>query len=120
LQFAAGCYLPFLDANDRALAAGEELVRVDVFGGDTSGLPRAQHTQPPFKYQQRCLRLLRGQYDGMQGADRDLVKHVLSSVGLKSLRPRAAGCELAARELRARSGTSTTYEAALVQLTKRH
>lgn len=68
LRLAGQTYLPFLLANDAALRAGEQTVRSPLFGG---ALP--QHEQPPFKYQQRCLRLLRERFAELGPADQAFV-----------------------------------------------
>jgi hypothetical protein len=81
LSFVAECYLPFLHANDAALVAGQDQLCVEIFGGETSGIPRVEHSQPPFKYQRRCLRLLKEQYDRLQGEEREFVRETLASVG---------------------------------------
>lgn len=81
LKFIAECYLPFLAANDQALSTGESEVKVRIFGGEVSGLPQVEHRQPPFKYQQRCLKALQAQHDTLQGSDKDLVREVLTEAG---------------------------------------
>jgi hypothetical protein len=75
LKLAAQTYLPFLRANAQALEAGRNEVRVAIFGGD------ATHVQPPFKYQQRCLRDLEAQYAALGGSARAAVDKLLADAG---------------------------------------
>lgn len=79
LQLIVECYVPFLLANDAAISAGSSEVVVDIWGGEGSGFPRVTHTQPPFKYQQRCLKILREQYAALPTADKAFVDGAIGS-----------------------------------------
>jgi len=54
LRICAEVYLPFLEANERALQAGET--------GFSVKLRTTQFSQPAYRYQQKCLRWLREKY----------------------------------------------------------
>lgn len=61
-RMAAEIYLPFLAANERALAAGEAEVAAPLLG--------TIHRQPVFKYQQKCLVALRAIHADLDTAAR--------------------------------------------------
>jgi len=65
-------YAPFLLANSRALENGELSVSVTIFGSN--------HSQPSFKYQNKCLMELRWQYESMQ--DKTEARSVLQRTNL--------------------------------------
>jgi hypothetical protein len=74
LGFAGEVYLPFLEANVAALAAGEETFTVDVFG--------RPYTQGAFKYQARCLESLKRAYAGLPAAAKARVDPMLETAGV--------------------------------------
>jgi len=69
LAFAGSVYLPFLEANAAALAAGQETFTVDLLG--------RPYTQGSFKYQARCLESLRRAYADLAPAVREQVRPIL-------------------------------------------
>jgi len=73
LGFAGEVYLPFLAANARAVAAGEETFALDLPGGRWS--------QASFKYQAKCLEALRQAYAGLPAAARERIGPVLARAG---------------------------------------
>lgn len=68
-RLVAEVYLPFLAANARAIAAGEEELSVHILGSD--------HRQPVFKYQVKCLAALRGAFAALDAASKNRLAHVL-------------------------------------------
>lgn len=80
MQLIGECYVPFLLANDAAINAGDAEVSVEIWGGSGSGLPRVTHVQPTFRYQQRCLNVLRTLYNNLNGDDLLFVDSVLGGV----------------------------------------
>jgi len=73
LRIAGEDYLPFLEANARALAAGEETVRHESRG--------LRYEQAPYKYQVKCLRELRLAYAALSAAARAEVDPILERTG---------------------------------------
>ncbi|PWR18073.1 glutathione S-transferase family protein [Zavarzinia compransoris] len=61
-RLAAEVYLPFLAANERALAAGDAEMAVPLLG--------SVHRQPVFKYQAKCLAALRVIHGALDAAAR--------------------------------------------------
>lgn len=74
LAFAGEVYLPFLEANVAALAAGEETFTLDI-----GGRPYAQGS---FKYQARCLESLRRAYAELPAAAKARVDPMLAEAGV--------------------------------------
>ena len=56
-MFTGEVYLPFLAANSVALYAGSKEVSVSLWREDP-----ILHTQPAFKYQQKCFKRIRQRY----------------------------------------------------------
>jgi glutathione S-transferase len=73
LEIAGEEYLPFLAANEAALAAGRDEVRIEA-----GGLPYAQ---APFKYQVRCLAELRRLYAALGPREREDIDPLLAVSG---------------------------------------
>ncbi|EAQ27955.1 hypothetical protein NAP1_10188 [Erythrobacter sp. NAP1] len=63
LKMAGEVYAPFLAANAKALAAGEEQLSFSAMGHEFA--------QPVFKYQAKCLADLRTRFEALAPADRD-------------------------------------------------
>lgn len=76
LVFAGDIYLPFLLANERALAAGAE-----TFTTDLAGKP---YTQGVFKYQARCLENLRRAHEELPPSARQVTDPMLGAAGVLS------------------------------------
>lgn len=77
LAFAAETYFPFLLANEKALQSSAKLVEVQIFSGSNQKL----HSQPPFKYQAKCLDVLRQHFSSLQGKDLEVASKALANVG---------------------------------------
>jgi glutathione S-transferase len=73
LRIAGELYLPFLVANADAFARGVERLEIHVWG-----LPYALS---PFKYQVKCLQLLREKFAALQADDRAALRPVLERTG---------------------------------------
>src|SRR3954466_4243825 len=73
LRIAGELYLPFLAANAEAFAKGLERLEINVWG-----LPYAL---APFKYQVKCLQLLRTKFAALGAEDRAVLKPVLERTG---------------------------------------
>jgi hypothetical protein len=73
LRIAGELYLPFLVANADAFAKGFERVEMNVWG-----LPYAL---APFKYQVKCLTLLRDKFLALDADSRAALKPVLERTG---------------------------------------
>lgn len=81
LAFAGEVYMPFLEANAAALAAGHETFTVELLG--------RPYTQGTFKYQARCLETLRRGYRALGADARAAVDPRLEAAGvLGRLMPR--------------------------------
>jgi glutathione S-transferase len=74
LAFAGEVYLPFLEANARAVAAGEETFTAELLG--------RPWTQGAFKYQARCLANLRAAYAALPPDARRALEPRLAAAGL--------------------------------------
>jgi hypothetical protein len=73
LRIAGELYLPFLAANAEAFAKGVERLEINVWG-----LPYALS---PFKYQVRCLDLIRGKFAALDAEHRTALRPVLERTG---------------------------------------
>ena len=73
LRIAGELYLPFLVANAEAFDKRRERLEMKVWG-----LPYAL---TPFKYQVKCLQLLRGKLAALNPADRDALRPILTRTG---------------------------------------
>ena len=73
LGFAGQVYLPFLEANAAAVAAGQESFTVELLG--------RPFTQGSFKYQARCLENLRKAYAELPAAAHARVAPMLEAAG---------------------------------------
>ena len=73
LRIAGELYLPFLVANAGAFARGVERVEINVWG-----LPYALS---PFKYQVKCLDLIREKFAALSGENRTALRPVLERTG---------------------------------------
>jgi len=83
LAFAGKVYFPFLIANARAAAAGQEMFTVELLG--------KPWTQGAFKYQTKCLATLRKDYAGLPETARAALDPMLDRTGcLAPLRGEAA------------------------------
>ena len=74
LAFAGKVYFPFLEANARAVRAGEE-----TFGVELLGRP---YSQGAFKYQVRCLNTLRATYRALAPEVKHSLDRRLDAAGL--------------------------------------
>jgi glutathione S-transferase len=70
-------YVPFLLANGRAMASGNDVVTCRIDGGE--------FTQKPFPYQAKCLNWLRDAYAGLRADDRAAVDRLLDGTGCQVL-----------------------------------
>jgi len=73
LRLAGETYLPFLLANEAAIEHGRETVSLTVLG-----LPYAQ---APFRYQAKCLRWLRQEFEALSGEARAQTAALLRETG---------------------------------------
>ncbi len=73
LRLTGEVYLPFLEANAKALDAGEK-----TFSFSALGLPYSQGT---FKYQVKCLQWLRNEAKALRGESRDRTYAILQATG---------------------------------------
>jgi hypothetical protein len=73
LGIAGELYLPFLAANAQAFAKGVERLEISVWG-----LPYALS---PFKYQVKCLDLMRDKFAALDAAHRTALRPVLERTG---------------------------------------
>lgn len=77
LQFVAEVYLPFLAANRKALAADEKEVSATLWAA-TSPL---QHSQPVFRYQDKCLTRIQNALAGLSEPASTDVRRILQDTG---------------------------------------
>lgn len=82
LGFAGEVYLPFLEANEATLAAGDETFTVELLG--------RPYSQGAFKYQARCLQSLRGAYAALPPTAKARINPVLEDAGLVGALTRTA------------------------------
>jgi glutathione S-transferase len=75
LKMAGEIYLPFLIANARAVAAGQESFTVELWGH--------AYTQVTFRYQAKCLGELRAAYGGLSAAARAKLDPRLEAAGVR-------------------------------------
>ncbi len=73
LRIAGELYLPFLVANAQAFAKGVERLEINVWG-----LP---YTLSPFKYQVKCLHLIRDKFAALDAEHRIALRPVLERTG---------------------------------------
>lgn len=73
LRIAGELYLPFLVANAEAFAKGVERLEINVWG-----LPYALS---PFKYQVKCLSLIRDKFTALNAQDKTALRAVLQRTG---------------------------------------
>jgi hypothetical protein len=76
LELAGQVYLPFLEANASAIAAGEQMFTVELLGRPFS--------QAVYKYQARCLAELRAAYAGLSAPARVTVDPMLEAAGARA------------------------------------
>lgn len=69
LRFAADIYLPYLRANERALAANESTLAFEV--------GELRYVQQPFKYHAKCYRVLRDKYNALDPRARSQIEVAL-------------------------------------------
>ena len=73
LRLAGEAYLPFLQANMRAVEEQADTVALEIFGHP--------YEQAPFRYQAKCLRRLQNEYAVLQGDTRQRMREVLGDTG---------------------------------------
>jgi glutathione S-transferase len=73
LEIAGELYLPFLAANAEAFAKGLERLEIKVWG--------LTYALAPFKYQVKCLQLLREKFAALGGQDRAALRPMLERTG---------------------------------------
>lgn len=84
VRLSGRVYAPFLFANEAAFTAGESSFSVDLDGHD--------YRQDVFRYQVKCLTVLRQEYGDLDGAARDQVAPLLGEAGwLEALETRDGG-----------------------------
>ena len=83
LQFASDVYLPFLAANSKAIAENKKTVEVTLWEGSSP----LQHTQPAFKYQQKCYQRIRQAFSKLpQDAQHTLIDMMSQTSCLRYLK----------------------------------
>jgi hypothetical protein len=73
LALIGDVYLPFLVANEAAVSAGADSLRITAMGENFS--------QPPFRYQVKCLHALRAAHATLAGEPRARVDAALAEAG---------------------------------------
>jgi glutathione S-transferase len=81
LRLANDVYLPYLQANERAVAAGEPSFSFDVDG--------ERYVQAPFKYHAKCYRVLRDKFNALDPVSRAQVEAALDGAERLSLKSAA-------------------------------
>jgi glutathione S-transferase len=81
LQLASDIYLPYLRANEKAVAAGETSFSFEVEGH--------RYTQAPFKYHAKCYRVLRDKFSALDPVSRSQVEAALGGAELLSFKSAA-------------------------------
>ena len=77
LRLAANVYLPYLRANEKAVAANDPSFSFEVGG--------LRYVQTPFKYHAKCYRVLRDKFAALDSSARLEVEAALGSIELLSL-----------------------------------
>ena len=80
LQFASDVYLPFLAANNQALLADQKTVEVTLWP-DSSPLV---HSQPAFKYQQKCYQRIKQSFSNLPQDAQDRLITMMSQTSCLS------------------------------------
>jgi len=73
LRYVADIYLPFLDANAKAVATEAETMHVRILG--------QPFEQAPFRYQSRCFIALRERYAELKADQKALIDPMLKKIG---------------------------------------
>jgi hypothetical protein len=73
LRIAGELYLPFLVANAEAFAKGLDRLEISVWG--------LRYALAPFKYQVKCLDLIRAKFSALDAGDRAALQPVLERTG---------------------------------------
>ena len=81
LQLASDIYLPYLRANEKAVAGGETSFSFEVDGH--------RYVQAPFKYHAKCYRLLRDKFNALDPISRAQVEAALGGADLLSFKSAA-------------------------------
>ena len=83
LQFASDVYLPFLAANNEALLADKKTVEVTLWPQSSPLV----HSQPAFKYQQKCYQRIRQSFSNLpQDAQEKLIAMMSHTSCLRYIR----------------------------------
>jgi len=73
LAFAGDVYLPFLQANKNALIMGRDTFSLSLLGSN--------YEQSTFKYQAKCLQVLKEQYNALAPSDKERADPILKNAG---------------------------------------
>ena len=83
LQFASDVYLPFLAANHQALLEEKKTVEVTLWSNSSPLV----HSQPAFKYQQKCYQRIRQSFSDLpQDAQEKLIAMMSHTSCLRYIR----------------------------------
>ena len=66
LTFAGEVYFPFLAANRAAIVSGQKEVQVNLWKENP-----IVHTQPVFKYQDKCFQRIKDSYSSLSNTDKE-------------------------------------------------